>query len=279
SVTENDLEREHPRPTTTNFFGSHLGGVESRLFLSAEAGQTYLIQGGAFGAAPAGGSLNLSIGEPPATTGKPAMYKGSSKGIAAQAYFDEYNDNTSTSTGVYLVEGRSKYEKGKPYKMADVNVYSYQSVYDDGEGTYTWESWYGSATLEPGHYQLDSKLRNASVNTTMTLFGQRCVEGPYTEDGDVITWEGSCEDLGAIEVDAAVAWTGQGPTFKYSYNERSSSGDGYRSSYGGSSTARDADVTGTIIGGGWSIDLGGFFGTLMRDSYRSMTVYRGIAAY
>ncbi|MDF1597287.1 MAG: DUF559 domain-containing protein, partial [Acidimicrobiia bacterium] len=24
SVTENDLEREHPRPTTTNFFGSHL---------------------------------------------------------------------------------------------------------------------------------------------------------------------------------------------------------------------------------------------------------------
>ncbi|MDF1596797.1 MAG: hypothetical protein P1T08_12025, partial [Acidimicrobiia bacterium] len=31
SVTENDLEREHPRPTTTNFFGSHLVYVDGQL--------------------------------------------------------------------------------------------------------------------------------------------------------------------------------------------------------------------------------------------------------
>lgn len=253
--------------------------VESRMLLSADAGQTYLIQAGAFGSTPTGATLNLSIGEPPNTTGKPVIYKGSSKGTAAQASLDTYDETTSSSTGIYLVEGRSKFAKGKPYKMAEVDVYWYQSAYDEGAGTYTWESWYGANALEPGKYQLDAKLRNAWVNTTVTLFGQSCVEGPYVETEEGYEYEVSCEELGPIEVQAAVSWTGQGPNFKYSYNERSTSGDGYRSSYGGSSTARDADVAGTIAGDGLFFDLGDAYGALMKDSNRYMTVYRGISAY
>jgi hypothetical protein len=54
-------------------------GVESRVLLSAEAGETYLIQAGAFSSAPGGATLNISIGAPPRSTGKPVIYNSNSK--------------------------------------------------------------------------------------------------------------------------------------------------------------------------------------------------------
>ena len=254
-------------------------GVESGLLLSADAGVTYLIQAGAFYAAPEGATLSISIGEPPKSTGKPVTYKGTSKGNMAQASIEEYNDGSSTWTSVALFEGRAKYVRGAPYKSSEVNVYRSSSSYDDSTGIYTWESWYGSAPLEPGRFELDTKLRSARIDTSVILFGSRCEEGPYIETDDGVSYEVNCTDLGTIEVVAAVTWTGQGPTYRYSYNERSSSSDGYRGTYGYSSTARDAVVTGSIVGTEWSVDMGGAYGTLQKDSNRTMTVFRGLLAY
>jgi hypothetical protein len=180
---------------------------------------------------------------------------------------------------VTLLEGRAKYVRGKPYKSSEVSVYRSSSTYDDSTGGYIWESWYGSAALEPGDYQLDSRLRSAQIEAAVTLFGNRCVEGPYIETEDGISYEVTCTDLGTIDVVAAVSWTGQGATYRYSYRDRSSSSDGYRGAYGYSSTARDADVTGSVIGGGWVIDMDDAYGTLQKDSSRYMTIYRGILAY
>ncbi|MFW2340738.1 MAG: hypothetical protein ACN4GK_11850 [Acidimicrobiia bacterium] len=254
-------------------------GVESGLLLSADAGVTYLIQAGAFYAAPEAATLSISIGEPPKSTGKPVTYKGTSKGNMAQASIEEYNDGSSTWTSVALFDGRAKYVRGAPYKSSEVNVYRSSSSYDDSTGIYIWESWYGSAPLELGRFELDTKLRSARIDTSVILFGSRCEEGPYNETDDGVSYEVNCTDLGAIEVVAAVTWTGQGPTYRYSYNERSSSSDGYRGTYGYSSTARDAVVIGSIVGTEWSVDMGGAYGTLQKDSNRTMTVFRGLLAY
>ena len=254
-------------------------GVESSFLLSADAGETYLIQAGAFYAAPEGATLSLSIGAPPKSTGKPVIYKGSSRGNMAQSYLDEFNDGSYTSTSVALFDGRAKYARGKPYKSSEVSVYRSSSTYDDATGIYTWESWYGSTPLEPGNYQLDTRLRSARVDTSVTLFGNRCEEGPYIEIEDGYSYEVTCTDLGPIDVVADVNWTGQGPTYRYSYTDRSSSSDGYRTNYGYSTTARDADVTGSVVGTAWSIDMDNAYGTIQKDSNRYMTIYRGIIAY
>lgn len=254
-------------------------GVESRLLLGADAGATYLIQAGAFGAAPEGATLSISIGEPPRSTGKPVIYRGSSRGNMAQSYLDEFNDGSSTSTSVSLFDGRSKYARGKPYKSSEVSVYRSSSTYDDSTGIYTSEWWYGFAPLEPGSSQLDTRLRSAGIDTTLTMYGSKCEEGPYVETDDGLSYEVTCTDLGQIEVAAAVTWTGQGPTYRYSYTDRSSSPDGYRTNYGSSSTARDADVAGSVVGPEWSVDMNNAFGTIQKDSSRYMTVYRGILAF
>lgn len=253
-------------------------GVESRLLLGADAGLTYLIQAGAFGAAPEGAVLSISIGEPPKSTGKPVMYKGSSRGNVAQAFLDEFDGESYTSTGVTLFDGRSKYMRGKPFKSSEVSVSRYTSMYDDATGIYTSEWWYGSGPLEPGSSQLDTRLRSASVDTMVTMFGSRCEEGPYVETEDGVVYEVVCTDLGPIEVSAAVTWTGQGSTYRYSYTDRSSSSDGYRTNFGYSATARDANVDGSVVGPEWSVDMDSAHGTIQNDSNRYMTVYRGIAA-
>ena len=255
-------------------------GVESRVLLTAEAGETYLVQAGAFGVAPSGATLEISIGAPPRSSGKPVIYNSNSRGNAAQAYLDDFTDGTYDSTSVTLFEGRSKFSRGKPYQSSEVAVSRSSSSYDDATGSYTWESWYGSVPLERGSYQLDTKMRSAQIQAT--LFGYRCVEGPYVEIEDGISYEVECTDLGTTEVTAAVTWTGQGATYRYSYRDRSASSDGYRASYGYSATARDADVTGSVIGDHpfiGSIDMDDAYGTLQRDAGRFMTIYRGVLAY
>ncbi len=254
-------------------------GVESRALLAADAGETYLIQAGAFGAAPEGATLSISIGEPPKSTNKPVIYRGSFRGNTAQAYLDEFNDQSYTSTSVSLFDGRSKYARGKPYKSSEVSVYRSVWVYDDATGIYTSEWWYGFAALEAGNSHLDNRLRSAGIDTTVTMFGTRCQEGPYVETDDGVTYEVNCSELGTIEVAAAVNWTGQGSTYRYSYTDRSSSSDGYRTNYGYSSTARDADIAGSVVGPEWSVDMDNAYGTIQKDSNRYMTVYRGILAF
>ena len=77
-----------------------------------------------------------------------------------------------------------------------------------------------------------------------------------------------------------MTWTGQGQTYRYSYTDRSSSSDGYRGTYGYSSTARDAVVTGHVDAGAeWFVDMGGAYGTIQKDSNRTMTIFRGLLAY
>jgi hypothetical protein len=189
-------------------------GVESRVLLSVTAGETYLIQAGAFFAAPEGATLSITIGTPPKSTGKPVIYKGSSRGNMADAYVDEVDAASYTSTSVSLFDGSAKYVRGKPYKSSEVSIYRSSSTYDDSTGIYTSESWYGFAVLEPGNHQLDPKLRSARIGTTVTLIGSRCEEGPYVETEDGFSYEVTCTDLGAIEVVADVNWTGQGPTYR-----------------------------------------------------------------
>ncbi len=254
-------------------------GVESRVLLSTDEGATYLIQAGAFGAAPAGAVLSLSVDSPPRSTGKPIIYRGSSRGNVAQAYVDDFDGTTSASTSVSVFDGQAKYSKGKPYKSSEVSVYSASSSYDDSTGIYTWESWFGFAPLEPGSSSLDSRLRSASVDTTVTLFGYSCQEGPYEETDDGLSYTVECTDLGSIDVTANVSWTGRGSTYRYSYADRSSTNDGYRALYSSSTTARDATVVGAVAGDGFLVDMDGAFGTLQRDSNRTMTMYRGIYAY
>jgi hypothetical protein len=254
-------------------------GLESRLLLGADAGETYLIQAGAFGAAPEGATLSISIGEPPKSTGRPVIYKGSFRGNMAQSYLDEFNDEMYTSTSVSLFDGRSKFANGKPYKSSEASVYRSTSMYDESEGTYISEWWYGFAPLDPGNSHLDSKLRSASIDTTVTMLGTRCEEGPYVETDDGVAYEVTCTELGTIEVAVAVNWTGQGSTYRYSYTDRSSSSDGYRTNSGYSSTARNADVAGSVVGPEWSVDMDNASGTIQKDSNRYMTVYRGILAF
>ena len=254
-------------------------GAESRLLLGADAGATYLIQAGAFGAAPEGATLSISIGEPPKSTGKPVIYRGSSRGNMAQSYLDEFNDEMYTSTSVSLFDGQSKFARGKPYKSSEASVYRSTGMYDESTGIYISEWWYGFAPLEPGNSYLDSKLRGAGLNASITMFGTRCEEGPYVETEDGMSYEVNCTDLGEIEVAAAVNWAGQGSTYRYSYSDRSSSSDGYRTNYGSTTTARDADVTGSVVGPEWSVDMDNAFGTIQKDSSHYMTVYRGILAY
>ena len=251
-------------------------GVESRLLLAADAGETYLIQAGAFFEAPEGATLSISIDVPPKSTGKPVMYKGSWRGNMAQSYLSEFDGSGSqTDTSVWLFDGRAKYARGKPYVSSEVSVYRSTSAYDEASGVYTWESWYGSAPLEAGSYQLDSKLRRAWVDSSVTMFGVRCEEGPYVETQDGVVYEVACTDLDPIDVVVDVTWTGQGSTYRYSYTDRSSSPDGYRTSYGYGSTARDADVAGDVVGPEWSADMDDATGTIQKDSNRYMTVYRG----
>jgi hypothetical protein len=256
-------------------------GVESRILLSAAAGETYLIQAGAFGAAPEGATLSLSIGEPPRSTGKPVIYKGSSRGNMADAYVDEFDEGSYTSTSVALFDGSAKYGRGKPYKSSEVMVFQFSSTYDEATGANTSDYWSGSAPLEPGDYQFDRKLRSAQIDTSVTLFGVRCEEGPYTEIDDGVTYEVSCFELDPMEVDVDVLWTGQGPTYRYSFTDRSSSSDGFRGNYVSSAKARDADVAGSLSDGGglWLVDMDDAYGTIHRDSTRYMTIYRGIVAY
>lgn len=254
-------------------------GLESRLLLGADAGETYLIQAGAFGQAPQGATLTISIGEPPRSTGKPVIYRGSSRGSMAQASLDEFNEESYTSTSVALFDGRYKYARGKPFKSSEVSVYRSTSSYDDATGIYTWEWWYGSGPLEPGSSQLDTRLRSAGVDAVVTMFGTRCEEGPYVETEDGVFYEVDCSDLGPIEVAAVVTWAGQGPTYRYSYTDRSSSSGGYRTNYGYSATARDANVSGSVVGPEWSVNMNNAYGTIQNDSNRYMTVYRGMIAY
>jgi len=254
-------------------------GVESRILLSADAGETYLIQAGAFSMAPEGATLNISIGEPPKSTGKPVIYKGSSRGNRAQAYIDDFNGVSYTSASVTLFDGTAKFGRGKPYTSSEVSIYRSTSTYDESTGIYVWEDWYGFAPLEAGNHQIDTRLRSAWVDTTVTLFGSRCEEGPYVETEDGSYYEVTCTELGPIDIVAEVSWAGQGPTYRYSYAERSSSSGGYRGNYGSSQTARDADVTGSIVGTEWSADMDNAYGNLLKDSTRYMTIYRGILAY
>ena len=254
-------------------------GVESRVLLSAEAGETYLIQAGAFYAAPEGAVLHISIGAPPKSSDKPVIYKGSSRGNMAQSYLDEFEDGSYTSTSVALFDGSAKYARGKPYKSSEVSIFRSSSSYDESTGIYSWESWYGSAALEAGTYQLDPRLRSARIGTSVTMFGNRCEEGPYVETEDGLSYEVTCWDLDPIEVSAHVSWTGRGPTYRYSYTDRSSSSDGFRGNFGYSATARDADVTGSVVGAPWSADMDNAYGSLQKDSSRYMTIYRGILAY
>lgn len=254
-------------------------GLQSRIVLSADAGVTYLIQAGSFGEAVDGALLELSIDRASRNTGQPIMYRGSSRGNAASAYLDEFDDDSYTSTSVYLFAGRAKYAKGKPYTSSEVSVSRSSSSFSS-DGSVTWEWWYGSTTLPQGTSQLDSRLRNARVFAEVTVFGTRCEQPPYEESEDGYSYSGVCTEL-VEDVVVDLTWVGQGSTYRYSYTDRSSSANGYRGNYSSSSTARDADVTGEIASdaNGWNVSMNDAFGTLQRDSSRFMTVYRGIFAY
>lgn len=254
-------------------------GLQAAVTFTADAGTTYLVQAGAFGEAFPGATLQISFGEPSKPTGKPQIFKSSFRGNLAQAsVFGEEPDSFSF-TEAFLVEGRQKVHRERPFRFAELYFSSFEESFDPDTETFTTTQWFGFTPLEPAQYDFDSKLRHASVDAELTLSGQTCTYGPeepFEDEAGNIGFEQSyvCIDLGEETVQAAVEWTGSGPTFKSTYSDRFST-EGIRSRFRVRSTSRDAMAAGSVAGENLFFDMSGAFGFLSKEAAGDMVVFRG----
>ena len=227
--------------------------LQAAASFSAEAGVTYLVQVGAFGEAPPDAFLTVSIGEPPRDTGRPFVSRDSFRGSFAEAFIEEFDDETGTFSfqGVRVVDGRFHTTGTRPEKFATVSVDSFTETFDDETGTFTFTSWFGFADLDSRDFTIDRWLRSANVSSEVVLFGETCTETP--DDFE-------CVDLGTTVVEVDVAWTGVGPITRVRESS-SEMFDGFRFRFKGSSMSRDATVSGGVTGD-VGFDLTGAEGSL-----------------
>jgi hypothetical protein len=251
-----------------------IAGLQAAVTFGAEAGVTYWVQVGAFDQLFGPATLNISFDEPGKATGKPTIFKSSFRGLSASAWIESFDENGVTFGDLRLVESRDKFYQERPYKNAWVEVWVREEFFDEGAGTFTFTEWFGYTELEGSEYELDKKLQDAYVMTTMTLFGTSCTEGPYEETPEGYEFETECVELGPVDVALDVVWEGSGPVFQSRYMDRWST-EGFRSSFMMRSTNRDASVTGGFADDEVSFDFTGAYGQLSREASAEMVVIRG----
>lgn len=241
-------------------------GLQAAMTIAADADVTYLIQVGSFGG-DQGGQLQVSIGEPARTTGKPVIFKSRFKGRAADAFVESFDEETGafSSTGANLIDGQAS-EDGKPAKFATLFVSQFTETVDEVTETFTFTEWFGSAELSNDQYAIDRRLRTAWVSADLVLFGQTCTSSFEDEEAD-------CTDLGPADVSADLSWQGVGGVEKSKSKEQTTF-DGSRFMFRGSFSSRNAQVT-----GGWSgdqsVDLTGAFGSISRQTTGDFAMIRG----
>ncbi len=240
--------------------------LQAATTFTAEAGVTYLVQVGAFGAAPAEAVLTIGFGEPPKSTGKPLIAKGGIRGRLANAFVEAFDDATQTYAfrSVELLDGTISEKGTRPTSVRQLNISSYEEQFDETDQTFTFTQWYGFADLEPGQFAIDRRLTEAWVATDLTLFGQACSDSPAGFE---------CDDLGETAVSVDVMWDGDGPLVRM--RDRSSeSFDGLRFRYQSDVSSRNALVEGGATGE-MSIDFTGASGTIVAGANGSWFWSRG----
>lgn len=241
-------------------------GLQAALTISVDGGVTYLVQVGSFGG-DGGGQLEISIDEPGKATGKPLIFKSRFKGLVADAYNEDYDESTGaySSSSATLVDGQSN-EGGKPSRYTYLFVSEYSESFDEVTESFSFTEWSGIAEPSRDQYEMDKKLRSASVITELTLFGQTC-----TFVGEEA--EPECTDLGPADVTVDLTWDGFGGLSKDKFKEMSTS-DGTRFMSRGSVSSRNANVS-----GGWNgdhaADLTGGFGQLSNQAAGDFVMFRG----
>jgi hypothetical protein len=241
-------------------------GLQAALSFDAEAGVTYLVQVGSFGEGP-GGALQISFDEPGKTTGKPLIFKSQFRGRFADAFMDEFDEETGAFafTSVNLFDGRS-HQEGKPSKFSSLFVSMFEETFDEEAGTFTFTDWFGNAELGRDQFAIDKKLKTAWVLADLTLQGQTCT-GSFEFDGF------ECTDLGTVDVTADVVWDGIGGIQKSQFREKTTV-DGIRFMFRGNTSSRNADVSGGLSGD-LIVDLNDAFGSLNSQSTGDFFMFRG----
>lgn len=241
-------------------------GLQASVTLSADAGVTYLVQAGSFGG-DGGGQLEISVGEPGKTTGKPIIFKSRFKGLGADAFVESFDEDTGafSFTSAGIVDGQAS-EGGKPTKFATLFVSDFTETIDESTETVTFTEWFGSTELDGSQFAIDKKLRSAWVEADLALFGQTCTYGFEDEEID-------CTDLGTAEVTVDVSWQGVGGVEKSKFMEKNTF-DGVRTMFRGTFSSRNATVS-----GGWSgdqeVDLSDGTGSIYQQSTGDFVMIRG----
>lgn len=234
-----------------------LAGLQAATLITAEAGVTYLVQVGAFGSAAPDAALVLSIGDPPKDTGRPIIVNQSFRGSFAEAFVEEFDEENGTFAfrGVTLVDGRQQSKGSRPDRFANVFVNSFEETFDETTQAFSFTSWFGFAELEQNEFGIDRRLEDARVTTSVVLQGESCTETPE---------EFECIDLGERTVQVDVMWDGEGPTTRIRETSAESF-EGNRFRFRGTSTTRQASVTGGVAGDG-GFDLTGASGNLRNSA-------------
>jgi hypothetical protein len=187
--------------------------------------------------------------------------------------FDEENGFFSF-TDLRLSESREKVFQEQPYKAAFLSFNHSAQMFDEETGQFMFTEIFGFTELTPSQYELSRQLRSAAVMAEVILEGFHCVEGPHEPNGNGFEFETECTQIGPEAALVEAEWTGTGNTFKSSFAERFS-GEGFRSSFRGTSTSRNAEVAGSVAGETLFFDLTGAFGDLSRETNAEMVVIRG----
>lgn len=244
-------------------------GLQAAVTFAADPGVTYLIQAGSFGG-DGGGQLEISIGEPGKTTGKPVIFKSHFRGAGADASVESFDETTGafSFSNASLVDGQAS-DSGKPSKFQTLFVSDYIETIDEATETVTFTQWFGATELSGDQFAIDKKLRSAWVMADVELFGETCTHG--FEDENI-----ECNELGTADVTVDVSWQGVGGVEKSRFMERSTF-DGVRTMFRGTFSNRSANVS-----GGWTgdqvVDLSGGFGTIFQQSTGDFVMIRGAGA-
>lgn len=215
--------------------------LQARVSFTAAADETFYVQVGAFGEAEfdsEAGQLQISFTR---GTKKPTIFKSSFRGNLAFAdWFSEEEDGFS-ETSVGLVDGRSKFGRGRPIAEATLDLFHVTEEFGPATETVTVTELFGLTTLDPNQFGIDRRLRRAFVDADLTLDGSRCV---FT--GDVDDGEAECESFTA-DVTVSVTWTGKGGIVRDRFMERVQ-GDDFRFTLRFRGASRDATANGSVTG-------------------------------
>jgi hypothetical protein len=241
------------------------GSLQSRAGFTARAGETYLVQVGAYAGViepdwdtP---ELVVTIERGRVTTVRPQPERYSFRGDQADAGTWEDTEDGFRGSDVSLVDGRS----GR-FSFAEVYVSDYDVRFEekaDGTVIETFTDWWGYGDLPSGAF--GRRLSGASVDQDVELWGYSC-SGPvidWDEIGDdPDEWpEYDCLDLGTDTARVDVTWTGVGPTSRFNVRERYVEPWGVWT-YRAQGRTRDADVVGGVQGSEVAFDLTGADGGL-----------------